>query len=262
VPTRCAWSNNILTISQAIIAAKKMPMHDTPSHDSTEIDGARRNSTTEEESDLRDLRLWELEAIREEHRRDEAMVLALGWTKYLMGFFLIAESIFQFAYHLETYRAVKEAFPPLSAPWVFSGAAIFSMVCFAVLGLAHFPAGYALRGLRGWSITAQVFLFPLWILVTLLCFGTVLHEQNSGKAIYIIALSCILFIIYLIDLYILSGKSIGVLFSFEYKIVVERTRHIKIKRKIPAKIRIIRAVLLLPFVILFMVGIILSLDQE
>jgi hypothetical protein len=237
-------------------------MSDNSSHDSNPVCEEGNTATHEVETDFRDLPLWKLEAIREEHRSDEAMVLGFGWAKYLMGLLLIAQAAILFFYHLETYIAVRKAVPPLSAPWVFNGPTILAIVLLVILGLAQFPAGYALRRLRGWSMTAQIALLPLWILNTLAGFGLALHDKSSASALMVVSFYCMLQVAYCTDLYILAGRSISVLFSIEYQIVVERTPHIKVRKKIPRKIKMIRGMLILPFLLLFIMGALWSPTQE
>jgi hypothetical protein len=185
------------------------------------------------------------ETIRREHIGHEANVKSVGHLNYLGAFFggLGTLGLVLMAAGVIPPNGNPNGMDPTTAKFIFAGVAVFYGLMTALYG----SLGYGLTHLQTWARWTMVVLISLGLIYVL--FVTVVLMLTTpvvGVVVLVVGGGINGFILWL-----LVSRKGGVVFSREYKEVIRKTPHVKLKTSIIVKI-------LLVVILLVVVGALLS----
>jgi len=186
--------------------------------------------TTGEPSDLA-----EAEAIRRTHIGHEASAKSIGSLHYLvvvltfLGFITVIMPATNFEFIIRVGMARFVGF----------------IVLFLVFAAINFALGMGLYGLKPWARRVEVILTKLSLLFCLLCAGGVAMSGFGLGTGVLLGLSVIPGYI----LFLMLSKKGSMVFSPEYRVIIQRTQHIKNRKNWIVKIWLIVFVAIIVFAI-------------
>ena len=196
-----------------------------------------------EEARYHDIADNDAEMIRREHIGREANIKSLGQLNYLGAFFGVIGTILYVA-----LAAGVMPMPPNQAPGLDPNAQRIAMGIAALISLfgtlLNGALGYGLTHFQAWARWTTV-AFTVLGLVVVVFYTLVVSYMISpiaGLVLLVVGGG-----IYGLILWLLVSKKAGVVFSSEYKEVIRKTPHVKLKTSIIVKILLVMLLLIVVF---------------
>jgi hypothetical protein len=186
------------------------------------------------------------ETIRQAYRREESLVRGTGRLQLLFSVYATGVSLFAIARTLDAYLLVSAPGAKFTADWVYDLWRMGWMAALAAYGLAGMAAGYGLWRLRGWAPRVEMATLLVALTVVLLTWVLVAvgdenaHWQTGALVMPAIATPGLVFA------YASTYPAVRDVLSAEYAEAIARTADVKVKPRLPWRLKLaITAFLLL-----------------
>lgn len=182
----------------------------------------------------------EAESVRREHVASESYIKAIGISHYIL-----VPLLSLYALYLVTILILERA-QVVSAPWVYKPFWIIQMVFHTVAAVLAIVVGRGLRRLRRWA--PGVLLLMTFLLLGY--FGSAMTEEFSngkfGQAM--VPLGSMVF--YVVAVNYIWAPGYGVVFTPEYGEMIARTPNIRVRARLPVRIKLYLGLVILLTIVL------------
>jgi hypothetical protein len=168
------------------------------------------------------------ETIRRTHLPEEAYSKAVGILNFFFATLCLAWATFLIAF------AIRHGIGEISAPWALQPGWISIQVISSVMAVLAIFAGYGFTRLRWWALRVEAIFF---VCLLIWAFLTFTHPPHEISLLDLLSGICFLLALTtpLINLWDVRNS---VIFDREYQRVIDRTRQIRTRPKLPLELKV------------------------